>query len=222
MTAARFTERKLRTKKILAYLKRTYPKPKTELHYRTPFQLLVAVMLSAQTTDKQVNKVTQGLFKKYKTVRDFARADYKTFDQEIGSVSFHRNKARAIIAAAKKVQDEFRGRIPKTEGQLVTLPGVAYKTAHVVLGELYSVWEGIPTDTHVKRFATRFDLSDNRDLKKISKDLEALVPKKDWKYVNNGFVLYGRYICPARPHDCINHPLTRIWPPAATRWPKAA
>jgi len=89
------------------------------------------------------------------------------------------------------------------------------------MGELFGMWEGIPTDTHVKRFAHRFDLSNHRDLKKISKDLEALVPKKDWKYVNNGLVLYGRYICPARLHDCAHHPLTKLWPAAAKRWPKA-
>jgi len=103
---------------------------------------------------------------------------------------------------------------------LVALSGVGYKTAHVILGELYGVWEGIATDTHVKRFAKRFDLTDNTDLKKISKDLERLIPKKDWKYVNNGLVLYGRYVCPARLHDCANHPLTKLWPPAAKRWPK--
>ncbi len=208
-----------RAKKIVAYLKRAYPVPKTELNYKTPFQLVVAVILSAQTTDKQVNKVTESLFKKYKSVDDFAKAKYETFDREIGSVSFHRNKAKAIIASAKMIRDEFSGKIPKTEEELVRLPGVAYKTAHVVLGELHSIWEGIPTDTHVRRFALRFDLTDRKDLKGISKELEALIPKKDWKYVNNGLVLYGRYVCPARPHDCAKHPLTRIWPPAAQRWP---
>jgi endonuclease-3 len=221
MTPAKFKERQARAKKIVAALKRMYPVPKTELNYKTPIQLLVAVMLSAQTTDKQVNKVTDGLFKKYKSVADFAKADYRTFDKEISSVSFHRNKAKAIIASAKMIRDRFKGKIPKTEKELIQLEGVAYKTAHVVMGELHNVWEGIPTDTHVKRFAKRFALTDQSDLKKISKDLEALIPKKDWKYVNNGFVLYGRYVCPARPHDCAKHPLTKIWPAAASRWPKA-
>lgn len=215
------TERKKRAAKIVAYLKKAYPKPKTELHYKTPFQLLAAVMLSAQTTDKQVNKVTATLFKKYRTPDDFARANPKTFEKGISSVSFFRNKAKAIIAAAKKVRDDFGGKIPRTVAELVTLPGVAYKTANVVLGELYDSWEGIPTDTHVKRFAKRFDLTDEEDLTKISKDLEALVPKKDWKYVNNGLVLHGRYVCLARPHDdCVTHPLTKLWPQAAKRWPK--
>ena len=119
------------------------------------------------------------------------------------------------------IRDRHDGDAPRSETELVELPGIGYKTAHVVLGELYGIWEGIATDTHVKRFAKRFDLTDNNDLKKISKDLEKLIPKKDWKYVNNGLVLYGRYICPARPHDCTEHPLTKLWPPAAHRWPKA-
>ena len=221
MNALKEKERAARAKKIVAYLKKAYPKPKTELNYKTPFQLLVAVMLSAQTTDKQVNKVTATLFKKYKTALDFARAKPREFEKEISSVPFFRNKAKAIIASAKKIEKEFRGTIPKTVAELITLPGVAYKTANVVLGELYEIWEGIPTDTHVKRFAKRFDLTDQEDLTKISKDLEALVPKKDWKYVNNGLVLHGRYICPARPHsDCVTHPLTKLWLEAAKRWPK--
>lgn len=214
-------ERRTRATKILRYLKKVYPSPETELNFSTPYQLVASVMLSAQTTDKQVNKVTATLWKKYKTVADFANATYATFDKEISSVSFHRNKAKAIIAAAKLILEKHKGKVPKTESELVALPGIGYKTAHVILGELYDIWEGIPTDTHVRRFALRFDLTDKTDLTKISKDLEELVPKKDWKYVNNGFVLYGRYVCPARPHPCEGHPLTKLWPPAAKRWPKA-
>lgn len=221
--SAAFRERKKRAAKIVAYLKKTYPQPKSELYYKTPFQFLVAVVLSAQCTDKAVNKLTATLFKKYKTVRDFARAKPSVFIKEISSIPFFRNKANAILAAAKSVGERFGGRVPKTEVELVTLPGVGYKTAHVILGELFDEWEGIATDTHVKRFAQRFDLTDvkNGNLEKISKDLETLIPKKDWKYVNNGLVLYGRYVCPARPHDCTKHPLTKLWPPAALRWPKA-
>lgn len=214
------SERATRARKIVRYLKRAYPVPKTELHFKTPFQLVASVMLSAQTTDKQVNRVTATLWKKYKTVKDFANANRVTFMREISSVSFFRNKAKAIIASAKILEKKYKGKIPQTEEELVSLPGIGYKTAHVILGELYNTWEGIPTDTHVKRFAKRFDLTDNNDLKKISKDLEALIPKKDWKYINNGLVLYGRYVCPARPHDCAKHPLTKIWPPANKRWPK--
>ncbi len=219
-------ERRQRAMRLVAFLKRTYPKPKSELTYKTPFQFLVAVVLSAQCTDKVVNRVTEPLFKKYKTPQDFARANPKVFEKEISSVTFFRNKAKAVRAAAKIVaappHGGFGGKVPRTISELIKLPGVGYKTANVILGQLYEIWEGIPTDTHVKRFAKRFDLTYENDLTKISKDLERLVPKKDWKYVNNGLVLYGRYVCGARPHDCLLHPLTKLWPEAAERWPKAA
>ncbi len=213
-------ERVERARRIVRYLKKTYPEPKSELRYRMPFQFFVAVILSAQCTDKKVNDLTATLFKTYKTAGDFAAADPATFTKEISSIPFFRNKAKNIIAAAQRVVADFGGKVPQTEGELTSLPGIGYKTAHVVLGELFDIWEGIATDTHVARFAYRFDLSDNIDPTKISKDLEALVPKKDWKYVNNGLVLYGRYICPARRHDCTDHPLTKLWPPAANRWKK--
>lgn len=214
-------ERNERAQKILAYLKKEYPEPKTELHYQTPFQLVAAVMLSAQCTDKKVNEVTAALYTKYKTPDDFAKADLDTLIKETSGITFNAAKSKHLIEAAKVIRDQFDGVVPKTEKELVLMPGVAYKSAHVIMGELHQVWEGIPTDTHVRRFALRFDLTEQTDLTKISKELEALIPKTDWKYVNNGFVLYGRYVCPARPHPCEEHPLTKIWPPAANRWPKA-
>lgn len=204
----------LRARKIVAYLKKAYPTPASELVHSTPFQFVVAVILSAQCTDKAVNKLTATLFKKYKTPKDFAKANQAVFTKEISSVPFFRNKAKAIIGAAKGIQARHDGIVPRTEAELVALPGIGYKTAHVILGDLYGIWEGIATDTHVKRFAKRFDLTDENDLKKISKELEMLIPKKDWKYVNNGLVLYGRYVCAARPHDCAAHPLTKLWPAA--------
>ena len=219
MTSA--NDKRIRAKRIVAYLKKAYPEPKSELTHSTPFQFVVAVILSAQCTDKAVNKLTATLFKKYKAPKDFANAKLATFTKEISSIPFFNNKAKAIIGAGKIIVGQFGGKVPKTEAELTQLPGVGYKTAHVVLGELYDIWEGIATDTHVKRFAKRFNLTSQGDLMKISKDLEVLIPKKDWKYVNNGLVLYGRYVCPARPHDCASHPLTRIWPPSALRWPKA-
>jgi endonuclease III len=218
---SKLEERKKRAAKIISYLRKTYPEPASELVHKTPFQFVVAVILSAQCTDKAVNKVTATLFKKYKTPKDFAETDLATFTKEISSIPFFNNKAKAITGAAKVIVEKHKGKVPKTEAELVALPGIGYKTAHVILGELHDLWEGIPTDTHVKRFAKRFDLADQEDLKKISKELEALVPKKDWKYVNNGFVLYGRYICSARPHDCALHPLTKFYPRAANIWPKA-
>lgn len=221
MPNAVLEERKARAQKIVRYLKNAYPVPETELAFTTPIQLVVAVMLSAQSTDKRVNLVTKTLFKKYKSVKDFAKADLAQFTEQISSITFFRNKARHIIATARMLEDEFGGKIPKTEQELVRLPGIAYKTAHVILGELHGIWEGIPTDTHVRRFALKFDLTDRTELTKISKELEQLVPKKDWKYVNNGLVLYGRYVCKAMPHPCEDHPLTKLWPPAAHRWPRA-
>ncbi len=219
-------ERRARAKKIVVWLKKHYPKPKSELKYHTPFQFVVAVMLSAQCMDKVVNRVTESLFKKYKTAFDFAQAKPQDFEREISSITFFRNKAKAVITAAKKVEARppaggFGGKVPKDEKALQALPGVGYKTAHVIMGELFDEWPGIPTDTHVRRFALRFDLVDSKDLNKISKELEALISKKDWKYVNNGLVLYGRYICKAHKHDCSEHGLTNIWPEAAKRWPKA-
>jgi endonuclease-3 len=220
MTGSSVGERKQRAKKIVKFLKKEFPEPKTELKYQTPFQLVVAVVLSAQCTDKLVNSVTASLFKKYKSPGDFAKADVDILTREISRVSFFRNKAKNIVAAAKKVSSDYGGKIPKSASDLITLPGVGYKTAHVVLGELYDLWEGIATDTHVKRFAQKFDLSDHKDPTKISKDLEALIPKKDWKYVNNGLVLYGRYTCKAHRHECSKHRLTQLWLPAKDRWPK--
>lgn len=220
-TSKSLVSRKARARALVRALKKLYPHPESELAYRTHFQFVVAVILSAQCTDKAVNNVTERLFKKYKTANDFARARVTTFEKEISSVPFFRNKARSIIGAARMIEAQYGGRVPQTEAALVLLPGVGYKTAHVILGELFGQFEGIPTDTHVKRFAHRFELTTNTDLKKISKDLEALIPKKDWKYVNNGFVLYGRYVCNARPHDCGDHPLTRLYPKAARIWPRA-
>ncbi len=214
-------ERKARMKRIVRVLKKLYPEPKSELEYTTPFQFLVAVILSAQCTDKKVNECTKVLFTKYKTARDFANANPKTFEKEISTIPFFRNKAKHIRAAARMVEDDFNGVLPKTIPELIRLPGVAYKTANVVLGEIYNMWDGIPTDTHVRRFALRFELTTHTDLTKISKDLEQLTPKADWKYVNNGFVLYGRYTCPAREHDCTVHALTKLYPRAAHIWPKA-
>lgn len=210
----------LRARRLVTYLKRAYPKPKSELKHKTLFQFVVAVILSAQCTDKVVNRVTEPLFKRYKSPRAFSKVRPRELAGEISSVSFFRNKAKHIVAAAKIVVDDFGGKVPRTAKELQHLPGVGYKTAHVVLGELFNKWPGIPTDTHVKRFARKFDLSNHTDLYKISKDLEALIPKKDWKYVNNGLVLYGRYICKAQRHDCSLHPLTKLWPEAAHRWPK--
>lgn len=218
----KFKEREARAKKIIAKLRKMYPEPKSELYYTNEFQYVVAVAMSAQCTDDRVNIVNKELFKTYKTVDDFADADPEKFSQAISSVTFYRNKTKHIIAAANIVRDEFDGKVPRDREGLMKLPGVASKTANVVTGELFDIWNGIAVDTHVRRFALRFDLSDKKTLDQIEPELMALIPKKDWKYVNNGFVLYGRHLCKARPHDdCKDHPLTKIWPEALERWPKS-
>lgn len=214
-------ERQERARKIVAYLKETHPEPKTELTYTSSFELVAAVILSAQCTDKKVNAITPALFARYASIEQFATAEPSELMEMLSSITYFQSKAKYLIGSARVLLEEFEGVVPRTEKELIRLPGVAYKTAHVVLGELYGIYEGIPTDTHVRRFAIRFDLTDHTELTKISKDLEALVPKEDWRYVNNGLVLYGRYVCNAIPHECGEHQLTKIWPQAAHRWPKA-
>jgi len=198
-----------------------YPQGQMELNFNNDFQCLVAVILSAQCTDKRVNEVTKILFEKYKTVDDFACARQEELEQEIFSCGFYRNKARNIIAAAKKVRDEYEGQLPKTLAQMITIPGAARKTANVVLSVLYGIQEGIAVDTHVRRFAIRFDLSDFTDPKRIEKDLMEIMPQQEYWGFNHRLVLYGRYVCKAFKHDCSEHPLTRVYPKAGQIWPKS-
>ena len=205
---------------MVSYLKKTYGEPKTELAYAKDYELLFAVMLSAQCTDKRVNMVTPGLFKKYKTLKAFARVEVDDLRKDISSISFPNNKAKHMIETAQTLLRDFDGIVPQGIPQLLTLKGVARKTANVVRGELYGEWDGIAIDTHVKRFARKFDISHARSADAMERELMALVPKQDWRYVNNGWVLYGRYVCTAIKHDCSEHALTKIWPPAAHRWPK--
>ncbi len=214
-------ERKERALKIARALKRMYPNPKSELKYKTQFQFLVAVILSAQATDKKVNEVTKEIFKKYKTACDFAKLSQSEFEKMINQLSFYRNKAKNILKTAEIICHKYKNRVPKERNALLELPGVSFKTADVVLGELFDIWEGIAVDTHVRRFALKFDLCDSPNPNKIAKCLEELIPKKYWKYINNGFVLYGRYVCPAKKHDCKDHELTKIYPKASDVWPKS-
>ncbi len=219
MTPTQKTERTKRAKKIIKELRTLYPDSKTELNYSTHWELLVAVILSAQCTDKRVNEVTQTLFKKYKTLDEYVDASLSEFEEDIRSTGFYRNKAKNILAAARVVKEDFKGKIPKTIEEMLTIPGVARKTANVVLGNAYGIYEGIAVDTHVRRLALKFDLTDYKDPVRIERDLMEIIPKKDWKYVNHQMVMYGRYICTARPHECKEHPLTKIYPEAAKNWP---
>ena len=214
-------ERQKRAKKIIVMLRKLYPDPNTELNYKSNWELLVAVILSAQCTDKRVNEVTKKLFKKYRTLNAYTKATQKEFEQDIKSTGFYRNKAKNILAAARRVSEEFRGKLPKTISEMITIPGVGRKTANVVLSHAYGIIEGIAVDTHVRRLALRFDLTDYKDPIRIERDLMEILPKKDWQYVNNQMVMYGRYVCKARKHDCSEHPLTNMYPKANSIWPRS-
>jgi endonuclease III len=216
------SEKHKRAIAIVEVLKKLYPKVYSEMHYTTPMQFLACVIMSAQFTDAGVNRLTKTLWEKYKTVEDFARVTPEVFAHDIRSISYFNSKAKYIVHSARIIRDEYKGIIPKDKQALVRLPGVGSKTANVVLGELYNVWDGIPVDTHVKRFVRKFDICMSTNADVIERELCAIVPRKDWKYVNNGMVLYGRYVCTARKHDCSAHPLTQLYPKAAHKWPKAA
>jgi len=221
MERAKLEERKRRAQEIMRILKELYPNPNTELNYSNNWELLVAVILSAQCTDKRVNQVTEKLFKKYKTLDDYVTVNLREFEQDIKSTGFYRNKAKNILGAAAVVKKDFKGKLPKTIDEMLTIPGVARKTANVVLGNAYGIYEGIAVDTHVRRLAIRFDLTDYTDPVRIEKELIEIIPKEQWPYVNHAMVLYGRYICPARKHECAEHPLTKIYPKVVDIWPKS-
>jgi len=221
MTEKQLLGRKKRVAKLNKKLKDLFPKAHIALRYGNNWELLVAVILSAQCTDKKVNEVTEALFKKYKTLDDYAEVDLKTFEKDIKPTGFYRNKAKNILAAAKVVKEQFAGRLPKTMDEMLVIPGVARKTANVVLGNAYGVVEGIAVDTHVRRFTIRFDLSDYTDPVRIERDLMEILPKREWFFFTYRVIEYGRHIAPARKHDTSSDPLIKIYPLAANRWPKA-
>lgn len=202
-------------------LRTLFPVHRIELEYTNPWELMVAVQLSAQCTDKRVNQVTKTLFKKYPKFSDYLTADVRAFAQDIKPCGFYRNKAKNILGAARYIAEHHQGAIPETIAELLPIPGVARKTANVLIANLYHKNEGIAVDTHIRRFAIRFDLSDFKDPVRIEKDLMEIVPRKEWWDFHHRLVLYGRYICPARRHECGDHPLTRVYPEAATHWPKS-
>lgn len=204
----------LRVIKIIKILRRLYPRSRTALYYKTPFQILIATILSAQCTDERVNKITPDLFKKYRNVYDFSRASQALLRREIRSAGFYRNKAKNIIAASKKIVKEFRGRVPDTMEQLISLPGVARKTANIVLSSGFKKAEGIAVDTHVQRLAGRLGLSREKDPNKIEQDLLKIVPKKDWLDFNYIIVDHGRNICKARKPLCAECGINKLCPSA--------
>lgn len=201
---------KKRAADIIKILKAEYTSAKTSFSYANPVQLLVAVILSAQCTDRRVNLVTKSLFRKYKTAKDFANANLKKFQHEIKSTGFYRNKAKNIIAAAKMIQKEFKGNVPDRMEDLLKLPGVARKTANVVLGNAYGIVEGIVVDTHCKRVSYRLGLTSSTVPEKSEKELMRIIPRKDWFIYGYLAIAHGRAICKAPTPLCSKCVLKRI------------
>ncbi len=194
--------RKPGIEEIISILKKSYLGSRTALNFETPLQILVATILSAQCTDERVNKITPSLFNKYKTVSDFARANQEELEKEIRSTGFFRNKSRNIINACKKIVEDFKGEVPNNMNDLLSLPGVARKTANIVLSSAYRKAEGIAVDTHVKRLSGRLGLSREKNADKIEQDLLTIVPKNEWLDFNYILVNHGRKICRARKPFC--------------------
>ena len=195
-----------KTSEILKRLKKEYPDPKTSLNFKDPFQLLVATILSAQATDVLVNKVTENLFKKYKSVKDFANASFETLQKDVSSINFYKTKAKNIQVAAKIIVEQFNANVPKTMEELTSLPGVARKTANIILSNAYGINVGIAVDTHVKRLSYLLGLTKNEDPVKIEKDLMVITPKEEWGNISHLLIFHGRIICQAkkpRHQECV-------------------
>ena len=207
-------EKKQRVKKIITLLNKKYKNPKTALNYKTSHELLVATMLSAQCTDKRVNEVTKDLFKKYKRVRDYAVLSTEELEKDIRTTGFFRNKAKNIIASSKIIVEKFHSRVPDDMEKLIMLPGVARKTANVVLLEVFGKNEGIAVDTHVRRLSQRLGLSENSNPEKIEKDLMEITEKKNWGKMSNLLISHGRTMCSARSPKCSSCVLNKDCPSA--------
>jgi len=204
------TARKNRVAKILQHLDDLYPDVTCELNFKTPFQLLVSTILSAQCTDKRVNMVTPGLFKKYPTIRDFAAVNQDELAQDIRSTGFFNNKAKSIIGAARKLLADFDGKLPQTMEEMLTIPGAARKTANVVLGTAYGIASGIVVDTHVQRIARRLDLAKEKTPEKIEQQLMKIIPKERWILFSHQMIHHGRQLCFARNPKCAQCPIEPI------------
>ena len=199
----------VRTEKIRKILRARYPDVRTQLDYENPFELLVATILSAQCTDKQVNIVTKALFKKLKTPYDFADSPAEIVEQLIRPTGYFRNKAKNIINCSKAIIEKFNGEVPASLEELTGLPGVGRKTANVVLGAAFGI-PGIVVDTHVSRIAQRLDLSDNKDPVRIEFDLMEIFPEKEWNDFCLHLIYFGREICKARKPLCPDCPVTKL------------
>jgi len=211
---------KERIGEIIRILRKAYPDSHTALSFKTPLQILVATILSAQCTDERVNKITPSLFNKYKTAHDFAKASQAVLEQEIRSAGFYRNKAKNIIAASKMIVDKFGGKVPDAMTDLISLPGVARKTANIVLSSAFKKSEGIAVDTHVNRLAQRLELSAETDSEKIERDLMEIMPRKYWLDFNYLLVNHGRAVCIARSPKCPDCLLQHLCPSAKKFYPR--
>lgn len=192
-----------RVRVILEKLDEAYPAVTCALEHENPFQLLISTILSAQCTDERVNQVTATLFPKYPDAKAFAYANPKELEQDIRPTGFFRNKTKSIIGASKKIVEEFRGQVPKTMEQLLTLPGVARKTANVVLGTAFGIASGVVVDTHVQRLSQRLDLTKNTDPRKIEQDLIQIIPQERWILFSHQLIWHGRRVCQARKPKCL-------------------
>ncbi|MDQ4064329.1 MAG: endonuclease III [Actinomycetota bacterium] len=199
---------------VIGRLKEEYPNARTELRWEDPLQLLVATILSAQSTDVRVNGVTEGLFGRYRTAGDYAQADLEDLEEEIRSVGFYRNKARAIKGMAQVLVEDQGGEVPRTMEDLVQLPGVGRKTANVVLGNAFGIDEGVVVDTHVRRLSNRLGLSGHHDPEKIERDLLKIVPEGERTLFSHLLIFHGRHVCKSRKPDCQNCVLNDICPSA--------
>ena len=195
-------DRKARLEKILSELDKMYPNVTCALHHNNPWELLVATILSAQCTDKRVNEVTPGLFKKYPTLQDFAAVPQDELAKDIRSTGFFNNKAKSVIGAARKILGDFHGKIPQNIDDLLTVPGAARKTANVVLGTAFGIASGVVVDTHVQRISRRLDLTKESDPVKIEKDLMKILPKERWILFAHQIIHHGRALCVARNPRC--------------------
>ena len=211
-----YLDPKQRTTKVIELLEKQYPNAKTALNYTNPLEILVATMLSAQTTDVQVNIVTQKLFKKYHSPEDYANADLKELEQDIHSTGFYHNKAKNLQNCCKLLVDKFHSQVPKTMEELLELPGVARKTANIVLYNAYGTVVGIAVDTHVRRLSERLGLTEQKDQDKIEQDLMRLTPKEKWMELTDLLIFHGRQVCMAKKPKCEVCVLNKICPSAFT------
>jgi len=201
---------------IIRLLEKEHPDAKIALDYTNHLELLIATILSAQCTDRQVNIVTKTLFKKYKTPKDYANADIKEFEEDIKSTGFYRNKAKNIKKCCQLLIEKFNSKVPKTMNELLELPGVARKTANIVLSNAYGIVEGIAVDTHVRRLAKRLGLTENENQDKIEKDLMEITPKAQWMRITDMLIFHGRRVCLAKGPKCEGCVLNKICPSAFT------